>query len=108
MILILHEQDEDTALRNHYAADRRKNREMHILHEMLKQVDPASAEMIHANNVKRTIRALEYFDEDRRTNFQNTTKQERAERHRRMIFAYFVLNRRTSTCYMNGLTAGWI
>ena len=27
----------------------------------LRQVDPVSAEMIHANNVKRVIRALEYL-----------------------------------------------
>lgn len=33
------------------------------LHEMLKQIDPVSAQNIHANNVKRTIRALEYFSQ---------------------------------------------
>ena len=32
------------------------------LHEMLKKVDPVSAENIHANNIKRTIRALEYYE----------------------------------------------
>ena len=31
------------------------------LHEKLVEVDPVSAELIHANNIKRTIRALEYF-----------------------------------------------
>ena len=31
------------------------------LHEMLRQVDPASAEAIHANNRKRVIRALEFY-----------------------------------------------
>ena len=31
------------------------------LHEKLKEVDPISAEKIHANNVKRVIRALEYY-----------------------------------------------
>ena len=31
------------------------------LHEMLRKVDPASAEAIHANNVKRVIRALEFY-----------------------------------------------
>lgn len=31
------------------------------LHEMLQEVDPVSAEAIHANNVKRTIRALEFY-----------------------------------------------
>ena len=32
-----------------------------VLHEMLKEVDPKSAEAIHQNNVKRTIRALEFY-----------------------------------------------
>lgn len=31
------------------------------LHELLKKADPSSARDIHPNNVKRTIRALEYF-----------------------------------------------
>ncbi len=33
------------------------------LHEMLREVDPISAENIHANNIKRVIRALEYYKE---------------------------------------------
>lgn len=32
-----------------------------VLHQMLLEVDPAAAQEIHANNVKRTIRALEFF-----------------------------------------------
>ncbi len=32
------------------------------LHERLRKVDPQSAEAIHANNVKRVIRALEYYE----------------------------------------------
>lgn len=32
-----------------------------VLHEKLRQVDPESAEAIHPNNIKRVIRALEYF-----------------------------------------------
>ena len=35
----------------------------HFLHEMLAKVDPAGAEAIHENNVKRVIRALEYYKE---------------------------------------------
>lgn len=31
------------------------------VHRLLKEVDPASAETIHANNVKRVIRALEFY-----------------------------------------------
>ena len=34
-----------------------------VLHERLKKVDPESAEAIHKNNVKRVIRALEYYEE---------------------------------------------
>ncbi len=33
------------------------------IHEMLAAVDPASAQAIHANNVKRVIRALEYYEQ---------------------------------------------
>lgn len=32
-----------------------------FLHDMLRRVDPVSADKIHANNVKRVIRALEYY-----------------------------------------------
>lgn len=31
------------------------------LHGILREVDPASAEAIHANNIKRVIRALEFY-----------------------------------------------
>ena len=34
------------------------------LHDMLKEVDPASADTIHANNVKRVIRALEFYHQN--------------------------------------------
>ncbi len=34
-----------------------------FVHAMLKEVDEVSAEKIHANNIKRVIRALEYFKE---------------------------------------------
>ncbi len=33
------------------------------LHELLKKKDPAAAKAIHPNNIKRVIRALEFFDE---------------------------------------------
>ena len=35
----------------------------HVLHEMLREADPASADAIHENNVKRVIRALEFYHE---------------------------------------------
>ena len=38
-----------------------KNHGNDALHDILKEVDPESAEQIHPNNVKRVIRAIEYF-----------------------------------------------
>ena len=38
-----------------------KERGVEYLHDMLVQVDPVSAQIIHANNKKRVIRALEFF-----------------------------------------------
>ncbi len=54
------EQDEDTALRE-LDAQIAAEEGPQVLHEMLAEVDPESAEAIHENNVKRTIRALEYY-----------------------------------------------
>lgn len=36
-----------------------------FLHNQLKNIDPVSAECIHPNNIKRVIRALEYYHETR-------------------------------------------
>ena len=54
------ETEVDPALREELRlfAEREGN---HALHERLRAVDPASAEAIHENNVKRVIRALEIF-----------------------------------------------
>lgn len=38
-----------------------KDNGTHYMHEMLKEVDEKAAEEIHENNVKRVIRAIEYF-----------------------------------------------
>lgn len=82
------DQDEDTALREHYAqlAEEHGNE---YLHEMLRQVDPVSAEMIHANNVKRTIRALEYFEKTGEP-ISKHNEEERAKESP-YDFRYFVL-----------------
>lgn len=60
------------------------------LHEQLKQVDPAAAEQIHPNNVKRVIRALEFFQETG----EQISRHNEAERQKQSPynFAYFVLN----------------
>ena len=41
-----------------------KEKGAEYLHEKLREVDPKSAENIHANNVKRVIRALEFYHQN--------------------------------------------
>lgn len=59
------------------------------LHEKLSFVDPASAEMIHPNNIKRVIRALEFYEQTgKRISEHNETQRQRESPY---AFAYFVL-----------------
>lgn len=60
------------------------------LHNMLREVDPASAEAIHANNKKRVIRALEFYHfTGKRISEHN---EQEAEKEPAYNFCYFVLN----------------
>lgn len=59
------------------------------LHEMLREVDPASAEAIHANNMKRVIRALEFYHlTGKRISEHNEQERQKSSPYN---FAYFVL-----------------
>ena len=60
------------------------------LHEMLRKVDPVSADTIHANNVKRVIRALEFYHQTGEK-ISEHNEQERAKESP-YDFCYFVLN----------------
>jgi tRNA dimethylallyltransferase len=81
-------EDADLSLREKYEAYA-KAHGAEALHELLKEVDAASAAEIHANNVKRVIRALEFYHKT------GTPISEHNERERRKEspygFAYFVL-----------------
>lgn len=69
------------------------------LHTMLASVDPASAEAIHANNVKRVIRALEFYRETgERISEHNEEERRKASPYQ---FAYFVLNDARDRIYAN-------
>ncbi|MGN0355194.1 MAG: tRNA (adenosine(37)-N6)-dimethylallyltransferase MiaA [Muricoprocola sp.] len=59
------------------------------LHDMLRTVDPASAETIHANNVKRVIRALEYYQQTGEPISRHN--EEERKKTSPYNFAYFVL-----------------
>ena len=60
------------------------------LHNMLKEVDPKAAEEIHMNNIKRVIRALEYFHQNG-TPISQHNEEQRAQTTPYNL-AYFVLN----------------
>lgn len=62
----------------------------HALHELLREVDPESCDAIHENNVKRVIRALEYYHLTGEK-ISDHNKRER-EKQSPYNFAYFVLN----------------
>ena len=62
----------------------------HALHELLRKVDPESCELIHENNVKRVIRALEYYHLTGEKISEHNKKEK--EKESPYNFAYFVLN----------------
>lgn len=60
------------------------------MHEKLREIDPASADAIHANNVKRVIRALEYYKLTGQKISEHN--EEQREKESPYDFSYFVLN----------------
>lgn len=68
-----------------------------VLHKMLCNVDPVSAEKIHPNNVKRVIRALEFYQ----VNGFPISKhnEEEAQKQSPYNFVYFVLNHKRDILY---------
>ena len=68
-----------------------------LLHQMLEQVDPEAAAAIHENNVKRVIRALEYYEE---TGTKiSAHNEEQKKRESPYCFLYAVLTRERSVLY---------
>lgn len=91
-----HEQQPDTAYRDSLW----KLYEQHgpqYLHAMLEQVDVQASQEIHYNNVKRVIRALEYFHlTGQPISKHNAQQRERSSPYR---YAYFVLNQDRQVLY---------
>ncbi len=67
------------------------------LHGLLAQVDKEAAETIHANNIKRVIRALEYYRQtgEKISEHNKMQRQKSSPYH----FAYFVLNHHRDVLY---------
>ena len=74
-----------------------KEKGAETLHKMLREVDPESAEAIHANNIKRTIRALEYHHlTGEKISEHNEQEREKESAYRS---CYFVLTDERSHLY---------
>lgn len=68
-----------------------------FLHDKLKEIDPEAAQEIHANNVKRVIRAIEYFYETgEKISIHNATERVKESPY---DFCYFVLNDKRENLY---------
>lgn len=68
-----------------------------FLHDMLFQIDPVSAQKIHENDLKRVIRALDYYHENKCPISEHNYMQQQKEAA--YDYAYFVLNRDRQTIY---------
>lgn len=76
-----------------------KEKGVDYLHQMLKDCDPKSAEAIHANNVKRVIRAIEFYRQTgRRISEHNETEREKMSAY---DSHYFVLTDKRERLYAN-------
>ena len=70
---------------------------VHALHEKLKDIDPGSYEAIHENNIKRVIRALEYYHLTKKPlSLHNETERKKSSPYN---FAYFVLTDERTRLY---------
>ena len=90
------ESDEDDKVRT-LLEERAAKEGAHVLFEQLKQVDPESADIIHENNVKRVIRALEYYEKTGKPISEHNREQH--EKVSPYDFRYFVLTDDRKTLY---------
>lgn len=67
------------------------------LYQMLKEADPEYAATLHCNNVKKVIRALEYYKETGQKMSEHNKEQQRKESP--YSFAYFVLHHERKILY---------
>lgn len=89
--------EEDSSVRYMLESIAREEKGSKKLHQMLQEFDPDSAMQIHANNVKRVIRAIEFY----KLNGYPISKHNETERKKESAYnsAYFVLNDTRDTLY---------
>lgn len=87
------ENDGDESFRNMLAS----SYDAAALHAMLEEVDPASAAAIHPNNIRRTIRALEFRHQTGGRISEHN--QEQRQKKSPYCFCYFVLTQNREAVY---------
>lgn len=83
------ETDEDNSIREELE-EKARTEGASVLHAMLREIDPESAEAIHENNVKRVIRAIEFYRQTGKK-ISDHNRQER-EKSSPYQFLYYVLD----------------
>ena len=76
-----------------------------VLHQKLQEVDPEAAAQIHANNIKRVIRAIEYF---KQTGEKISQHNEEMHQKDSPIISYTMFSPGTAKFYTSALTGVWI
>lgn len=90
------ETNEDSSFRRNLEFIAKEKGNMY-LHSKLIEVDPESAKIIHPNNVKRVIRALEYYKKT--GNKISTHNKEQRQKESPFQFSYFVLTNERKVLY---------
>ena len=92
------ESAEDTALRAELE-QLAQDKGAEYLHTVLRECDPGAAQEIHANNIKRVIRAIEFY----RQTGRRISEHNAAEREKRSAYdsRYFVLSDKREILYEN-------
>lgn len=87
------QQKTDSSYRNHLEEEAKKIEGKIKLHNMLADIDPVSAQDIHPNNVKRVIRALEYYNDTGKPFSLHNEEQQKRTSPYNYLYAVLYMNR---------------
>lgn len=90
------EEDENKEVRSKYMELAKEHGNAYV-HKLLEEIDPESAATIHANNLKRVIRAIEYYEHSGEKISEHNKRE--AKKTSPYDFHYFVLNRNRDVLY---------
>lgn len=90
------EEEKDDSIRKKYEQLAKEKGNSYV-HKLLEEVDKESADSIHENNLKRVIRALEYYEVNHEKISVHNVRE--ASKKSPYNFVYFVLNRQRDVLY---------